>query len=501
VELSLIGFFFYALIDIGLSSQDIVIWVICFYLINSFFEVFILFTQSEGDYKLIWMLVVAVFPVFGLVLYLMFANKRVTPRQKRRLVQMMKALHLEASNPDTRKRLHETNIDGERISKYIEHCTGAGVYENTKVTYYPLGDVAFPAMLEEIKKAKHYIFLEYFIISPGKMWNAILEVLEQKVLEGVDIRLIYDDFGNLGCLPAHYDLYLQKKGIKARAFMPIVPFLTVKMNNRDHRKILVVDGHTGFTGGINLADEYINEVKRFGVWKDNVIKLVGKGVYSLTLMFLSNWKASFEKDFNIDVYYYSPSTFIKDVGGFPQNDGFVQPYGDLPFDYEAVGQGVYLSILSRATKYVYIATPYLIEDEEMRNTLRNCALSGVDVRLLVPHIPDKKSVFRLTQSNYGPLLDAGVKIYEYTPGFVHQKMFVSDDTIGTVGTINLDYRSLYLHMENAVLLANTSCLIDMKNDFLNTLKESQEVTLNDYTKLKHRFAFFWALLKIVAPLL
>lgn len=500
-ELALVVFFFYELLTMGLTSQHIVIFLAIYWAIVAFFEIFILFTQSEPEYKMIWMMVVAVLPLVGIVFYLLFANKRVTPRQKRRLVQMMAGLHLEASNPDTKKRLHSFDLRCEGISNYIENVTGAGIYENTFVTYFPLGDLAFPEMLKELSKARHYIFLEYFILSQGRMWDSILEILKKKVLEGVDVRVIYDDMGNLGTLPVHYDRTLKKYGIKAFPFMPIKPFLNVKMNNRDHRKILVIDGHTGFTGGINLSDEYINEKSRFGHWKDDAILLKGKAVYSLTLMFLNTWKSFYEKDFNIDVYYYSPSTYIEDIGGYPSSDGFVQPYGDLPFDYEAVGQGVYLSILGHSTKYVYISTPYLIIDDEMKDALRNASLQGVDVRILTPHIPDKKQVFMLTQSYYGELLDAGVKIYEYTPGFVHQKAFVFDDVGAIIGTINLDYRSLYLHMENAVYLTGGSSIGDIKKDFLDTFSQSHQVTLEEWHKLKKKYGLVWPLLRIVAPLL
>lgn len=500
-ELSLVVYFFYLLLSIGLNSSDIVITFAIYYVVVAVTEIFVFFTQSEAEYKMIWMMAVAILPLVGVVFFLLFANKRVTPRQKRRLVQTLAGLHLEASNPDTRKRLHEFSEECEGISKYIEHVTGAGIYENTAVTYYPVGDVAFPDMLMELKKAKHYIFLEYFILSEGKMWDSILDILKQKVIEGVDVRVVYDDMGNLGTLPVHYDRVLKKFGIKAYPFMPIKPFLNVKMNNRDHRKILVIDGHTGFTGGINLADEYINEKSRFGHWKDNSVRLIGKGVYSLTLMFLSNWKSNFEKDFNIDVYYYSPSTYIDEIGGFPNSDGFVQPYGDLPFDYEAVGQGVYLSILGHSSRYVYISTPYLIIDDEMKHALRNAALQGVDVRILTPHVPDKKQIFHLTQSYYGELLDAGVRVYEYTPGFVHQKTFVYDDKAAVIGTINLDYRSLYLHMENAVFLAGGKTVPAIKKDFLDAFSKSQEIHLSDWKRMKKRYFIMWPLLRIVAPLL
>jgi cardiolipin synthase len=500
-ELGLLGFLLYALIYMGLQATDVIIIWVVFYAITAVTEFYIVFTQSESDFKIVWMLVVAALPVVGPVIYLLFANKRVVPRRKKKYVTMMKSLQLEATDEKTKARLEKKDEDGLRIASYIEGATGAGFYEETSVTYYPLGDLAFPAMLEDIKKARHYIFLEYFIIADGEMWGAIYDVLVKKALEGVDVRLIYDDVGNLGTLPPNFDKKMRAKGIKCFAYRPLKPVVDVRLNNRDHRKILVVDGHTAYTGGINLADEYINKKVRFGHWKDNAVRVFGRAAYSFTLMFLSTWKSAYERNFPIDFYLYSPAAHIDEAGGFPKSDGFVQPYGDVPFDYDAVGQSVYISILTRAKRYCYITTPYLIPDEELVDAIRLASLSGVDVRILTPAIPDKKSVFRLTQYNYGKLLASGVRIYEYTPGFVHAKMFVADDKWGTVGTINLDYRSLYLHMENGCLIMHSKCIAEMKEDFLETLKKSKEITLEDYKRLKRRHGFQWGLLRLISPLL
>lgn len=500
-ELSAFVYFFYLLFSIGFQSSDIVISLIVYIAVMGGTEIFIVFTQSEPEYKMAWMVAVAALPFLGFVLFFLFANKRVTPRQKRRLVQMMQGLRLEASNPDTQARLISLSPDAKAISTYIERSTGGGIYENTEVTYYPFGQDAFPAMLEELKKAKHYIFLEYFILEDGRFWGEILEVLKEKALQGIDVRVVYDDMGNLSTLPVRYYETLRKYGIKSFVFRPIKPFLNVKMNNRDHRKIMVIDGHTGFTGGINLADEYINEKERFGIWKDNAVRLKGKAVFSLTLMFLSLWKSNFDESSSIDVFYYSPGRFIDDIGGFPHSDGFVQPYGDMPFDYAAVGQNVYLSIISRAKRYVYISTPYLIIDTEMKDALRRAALSGIDVRILTPHIPDKRTVFHLTRSYYGELIEAGVKVFEYTPGFVHQKAFVSDDIHAVIGTINLDYRSLYLHLENAVYIAGSSAVTSLRDDFMATFKVSQLITYEEWKKIKKKEGLEWPFLRLLAPLL
>ena len=472
-----------------------------YFSLQIFFEFYAFFTTTEPEYKIAWMVAIGALPIVGILFFIMFANKRIAPRKKRSFVKLMKVFSLEPTNIDTKKRLENKDKDAAAICKYIEECSGNGCFENTSINYYPFGEDAYPKMLEDLKKAKHYIFLEYFIIAEGEMWNSILDILKEKAKEGVDVRLIYDDFGSLTTLPANYTKLLATYGIKAYNFRPIKPFISVKLNNRDHRKILVIDGHTGYTGGINIADEYINKKKRFGIWKDNAIRLFGAGTYNLTLAFLSQWKSSFEKDFNIDFYYYSANTFIAEVGGYPNSYGFVQPYNDIPFDYSAIGQNVYLSLLGRAKKYCYITTPYLILNREMSEALKRAALSGIDVRIITPGIPDKKQVYQLTRSHYGQLLEAGVKIYEYSPGFIHGKCFLTDDNLAVAGTINLDYRSLYLHYENAVFFAYSDACLSLKNDFEETFKVSKLISLDDYKKMKRKWGIFWPILKLLSPLL
>jgi cardiolipin synthase A/B len=476
-------------------------FIVAIWLFSAVLELMILFSQSEVDYRLAWMFVVAVLPLFGGVFYLFFANKKITRRQKKKLTALENALHGKPTSPEVSSRLCALSPDAERISHYIENASGSGIYENSQVSYFSLGDEAFPAMLEELKKARHYIFLEYFILSPGKMWDSILEVLKEKVKEGLDVRLIYDDIGNLGTVPVDYEVILQSYGIKAHAFAPIKPFINIKMNNRDHRKIMVIDGHTCFTGGINLADEYINEEIRFGHWKDNAIMIKGEAVHGFTMLFLSNWIANYGGAETIDFSLYQPTTHIEEAGGMPQTDGFVQPYGDLPYDREAVGEKIYTAILNRAKKYVYMSTPYLIPDESMHSAIVAAAEQGVDTIILTPGIPDKKAVYELTRRSYGSLLSAGVKIYEYTPGFVHQKMFVSDDVIATDGTINLDYRSLFLHLECGTFLVGCHAIANMKQDFIDTIAVSHEVTLAEWEGWHRKKRLWWAILSLLAPLL
>lgn len=354
----------------------------------------------------------------------------------------------------------------------------------------------FPAMLDAIREAKHYIFLEYFIISEGYMFETMVDLLAEKVKEGVEVRLIYDDVGCVNTLPHRYYKKLQAKGIKCAAFNPFRPVISVIMNNRDHRKILVVDGKVGFTGGINLADEYINRIERFGYWKDTGIRLEGDGVWSLTQMFLSMWNTIIQSKEDYSQYLpsvYQDKPFIQ--------DGFVQPYGDSPLDHENVGENVYLNIVSRAKDYVYIFTPYLIVDHEMLVALCNAAKSGVDVRIVTPEIPDKKMVYLLTQSYYEPLIRAGVKIYQYTPGFIHAKSFVCDDEIATVGTINLDFRSLYLHFECGVWMYQSKAVMQVKEDCLETFACSEEITLEFCRNRPLPIRMIQSVLRLFAPLM
>ena len=351
-------------------------------------------------------------------------------------------------------------------------------------------------MLAALESAEHFIFLEYFIIEEGHMFHQIEDILEKKVKEGVEVRLIYDDVGCIGTLPPRYYKQLQKKGIKCAAFNPFRPLLSVIMNNRDHRKIFVVDGAVGFTGGINLADEYINEVKRFGYWKDTGVRIEGEAVWSLTSMFLSMWNYIVHS--TEDYSRFMPAQHQK--APF-ENDGFVQPYGDSPLDHESVGENIYLNIINRAKNYVYIFTPYLIIDHEMLTALCNAAKDGVDVRIVTPGIPDKKMIFLLTQSYYAPLIQSGVKIYQYTPGFIHAKCFVCDDEIATVGSVNLDFRSLYLHFECGVFFYRSAVVAQVKEDCLNTFVCSEQMTAEFCRNRPVPVRLLQSVLRLLAPLL
>lgn len=379
--------------------------------------------------------------------------------------------------------------------RYLQEFAGFPIYAHSSTRYLSPGERKFEALKEELEKAEKYIFLEYFIIQEGKMWNEIFEILKRKVQEGVLVRLIYDDMGCFLVLPKDFSKKLKGNGIECAVFNPFKPMLTVMQNNRDHRKIAVIDGKVAFTGGINLADEYINEVVRFGHWKDAAIMIKGDAAWSFTVMFLQMW----ELCTNVleDHANYYP---WKEEKCTITNDGYVQPYTDSPMDTENVGEHVYLQIINNAKDYVYIYTPYLIIDDSMVSALTLAAKSGIDVRIITPHKWDKWVIHMTTRSYYRDLIKAGVKIYEYSKGFLHAKAFVSDDLTATVGTTNLDFRSLYLHFECGAWMYDTAAVMELKKDFLRTQEECQQITLKDCNpKLPMRL--FQDILRLFAPLM
>ena len=380
------------------------------------------------------------------------------------------------------------------LSRYVNRSGCFPVYDRTQVRYFPLGDEMFPVLLAELEKAEKFIFLEFFIVDEGEMWGRILEILARKAAQGVDVRLLYDGTNEFFTLPRDYPQRLKELGIQAKAFAPVMPFVSTHYNYRDHRKILVIDGKTAFTGGVNLADEYINRVRRFGHWKDTALMLQGEAARSFTLLFLQMWHLE-------DGRMEERALLETPAPRHPESGGFVLPYADCPLDRERVGEWVYLDILNRARKYVHIMTPYLILDGEMETALKFAAERGVDVRLILPGIPDKRLPYALAKTYYRSLLASGVRIFEYTPGFVHAKVFVSDDREGTVGTINLDYRSLYHHFECGTYLHQTGCIPQIREDFLATQAQCRTVTPDTVKQEKLRVKLEGALMKVLAPLL
>ena len=381
-----------------------------------------------------------------------------------------------------------------QLAHYLLNCDNSPVYKNTQVTYYRLGDRKFPDMMEELKKAEKYIFMEFFIVSEGRLWDAVLEILREKVRQGVEVRFMYDGTCSLWYLPSDYPRQLEQDGIKCKMFSPVKPIFSPHFNNRDHRKVVVIDGKVAFTGGINLADEYINEKKRFGHWKDVGVRLTGDAVERFTYMFLEMWNVSEKNEDNYKLYR-------RPLDAAVNSDGYVLPYSVSPLGPERVGERVYLDIINTAHTYVHIMTPYLILDYQMIMAITYAAKRGVEVIIVMPHIPDKKYAFVLARTYYNQLLEAGVRICEYEPGFVHAKVFVSDDTKAVVGTVNLDYRSLYHHFECGVILYKNSQIAQVEQDVQDTLGKCLEMTVNDYEKMKLRDRMLARAMRIIAPMM
>lgn len=448
---------------------------VCFRLVSVGILLYLIRKDVNSVYKIAWIILIMGFPLFGGVLYLLIGNKKPSKNLAVRMALVKGEMGENLSqNRWILKELQDQDPAVAGNIRYIGEYGPYPVWKNTETKYFPSGEQMYASMLEDLKKAEHYIFLEYFIIQEGVMWNSMLEILEQKVKEGVDVRLIYDDVGCVSLLPFHYADQMEAKGIKCLAFNRFVPFLSLVMNNRDHRKILVIDGHTAYNGGINLADEYINRKVRFGYWKDTGIRLHGDAVFNFTLMFLEIWNAFRIPDLDYSLFRprrWHPEAF--------ESDGYVLPYADTPLDYEELGENVYVNILNQAKDYVYIATPYLLISDEMEHALCLAAKRGVDVRILMPGIPDKPTIFFMGKSYYPPLLNAGVKIYEYLPGFVHAKSYVCDDKIATVGTINMDFRSLYLHFECGTFLYGCKSVFDVKKDMEDCFPKCHQVTPGD----------------------
>ena len=452
-------------------------------------------SKSNPAYKIAWLIPILLFPVFGGLVYLLFGSDRTGRYLRKKLQGIGTEMDNVIGEAHRRSGAEQLPPDAANQSRYISHCAYCPPYQNTTTEYLPLGEVKFERMVEELKKAKHYIFLEYFIIQEGKMWNTILDILRQKAAEGVDVRVIYDDMACIMILPTGYDRTLEQMGIKCRIFNPFVPILSSRFNTRDHRKICVIDGNVGFTGGINLADEYINAYEKHGHWKDTSILLKGEAVFNLTVMFLSMWDYLDGTTGKTDYSRYYPTVWDENA------KGYVQPFADNPLDDEAVGETVYLNLINKAKRYVYITTPYLILSSEMFTALTSAAKCGVDVRIITPHVPDKWYVHAVSRSHYQPLIEAGVKIYEYTPGFIHAKTFVVDDDYAVVGTINLDYRSLYLHFECAVWMYQTPSVAQVRDDFFKTQQISQEITLEECRSLSFPRRLGRSVLRVFAPLM
>lgn len=503
VSLAILAQLFWMFFFIHRLSDHYMIVAAAFNLITLIAAVVIINKNGNPMVKMAWIVPILVFPLFGGILYFLSGGKAPKKKLRRALDKSQQGLapySVGNADPDdivseqVRDRVGDADVAGQ--CRYLER-QGFPLYRNTDAHYYADCKAGWERMLEDLRGAERFIFLEYFIIREGTMWNAVLDILTEKAAAGVDVRILYDDFGCITCLPRDYAKQMEARGIRCTAFNRYRPIYSVVMNHRDHRKIFVVDGYIGYTGGANMSDEYIGEWIRFGDWKDNFVRLEGEGVRGLTLLFLQMWNALHPEE--------KPETAVRflpppERAAAVRCAGYVQPYGDSPMDNEVLAENVYLNIITQAVRYVYIFSPYLITDYEMTRALCLAAKRGVDVRLVCPAVPDKKIVFQLTKSHYPELIANGVRVYSYTPGFIHSKTFLSDDRLAVVGSVNMDYRSLTLHFENACLFVDHPMTEEVKKDFLRTFEVSQPVVPGK--KQENLLYRFWlGILRLLSPLM
>lgn len=501
--------------------------------------VYILNHSKHLSYDNFWIILILLVPVGGTLVYFFLdvLDHFSSSTYKNIVIESNRAASYYEQNPAVLTEMLEKAPELSGQCTYITEAAGWPVYRNRQFDYYPCGEDAWPVMLEELKKARRFIFIEYFIIEEGAFWNSILDILTEKVQEGVECRVIYDDLGSINAVPINYADKLEKLGIHAQAFNKVNPIVNGVMQHRDHRKILVIDGHTAFTGGLNLADEYVNKKMRFGYWKDNCVRVKGDAVWSMTVMFLTIWNAAWHQDPDYRVFMADAeddaitdhtsktdpallntsktddlpadthdgltngkSSAPADTIYSEDHDGWIAPYSDTPLDSRLTGEDIYLNIINQAKRYCYIFTPYLIIDNSILNAMILAAQRGVDVRIITPGIPDKRIVYNIGRTYYGALIRGGVRIFSYTPGFDHSKTFVSDDRVAVVGTQNLDYRSLYLHFEDGVCLFDSKKIPEIRTDFESALAESHEITLEELSGHLLKQIFF-GVLRLFAPFL
>ncbi len=451
-------------------------------------------SDDNPDYKIPWLLVVVILPIVGFMLYFMFYSRKLKKKYVKRLAEI-KNHSYKKDDSKLFKKLKEEDVNAYNQAKMLCNIAETHLFTNTKQTYFEIGEEMFKSMMNDLKKAEKFIYLEYFIVEEGIFWNSILDVLKEKAKLGVEVRFVYDDIGCMTTLPGYYSNTLKKFGIETTPFSRLKGDADSEFNNRSHRKLMIIDGYIGYTGGINLADEYINEYEKYGYWKDTGIRLEGEAVWELTKLFWVDFGINVKKTGKIKHQQFPPCVKYLE-------DGYIIPFGDGPrpiFKYR-VGKSVIQNMVNSATSYMYMMTPYFIIDNDLCQDIENASLRGVDVRIIVPHIPDKKLVFEMTKSFYSRLMDSGVKIYEYKPGFIHAKSYISDDKFAMTGTINLDYRSLVHHFENGVWMYKCSSIEDIKKDMKETFEKSILVT-KDMLNLSLWKRFIRSLTKIFSPLL
>lgn len=493
ISLILVLLQLFVFVSVAIWLRDYSVYIQLFFIaLSAIVIIQIIASKSESlQVKLPWIVLIALFPVFGILWYFLYSENNMRKKFIKNLSMQSYTIKEATGKINYVDNLKdESNIY--RQSEYILNSCDMPLYQNTETTYFEIGEKFYDSLIDELKKAKKFIFIESFIVSKGYMLDTILDILKQKVDENVEVRFMFDDWGTIETLPYRFNKKFEDCGIKCVIFNPLIPILSFRHNNRDHKKIIIIDGNIAYTGGVNIADEYINRKERFGHWKDSGIMIKGEAVKSFTFMFLESWH--YYKNREEDYRKYMPTTQ-------GQTDGYVQPYIYNPMDEKPVARNVYVNILNEAKKYVYITTPYLIMDVELTNAVISAAHRGIDVEIITPHIPDKWYVHAVTKSFYNELLKAGVKIFEYTPGFIHAKNVICDDDVATIGTVNFDYRSLYHNYECGVWMYNTHIIQEMKNDFENTRDISMKITeeLVSRTSLSQRLV--QELLKFFSPML
>ena len=451
--------------------------------------------HSNPTYKIAWIIPILLFPMFGGLFYLFITGQMHTKYFFNKLCRIKEKINRDFPQDDiVLEEIRQNHPERVNTVRYINSISHQAAYFSDDTEYFRVGEAMHDSLLAALEKAEKYIFLEFFIIKEGVMWSSILEVLKRKAAEGVDVRVMYDGMGSMTSLPRKYPKTLESFGIKCCVFSPFTPFLSAIQNNRDHRKIAVIDGVVAYTGGVNLADEYINIDYPHGHWKDMAVKVTGEAAFSFARMFLHLWINTTGKEENIH-------DFLPDFPEVKETDGIVMPYCDMPEDSYQVGEFIYLDIINKARDYVYITTPYLILDHEMIVALTNAAYSGIDVRIVCPRVADHWYARAVAYSYYQELLEAGVKLYEYSPGFIHGKTFVSDDSVAVVGSINLDFRSLYLHFECAAWLLGGKVISSVTEDFRETLKKCTPITKETCKKIGFFRKIGNAILRLFAPLM
>ncbi len=475
-----------------LSSYNILLELF-FALLSVLIAIAIVNRNYNPSFKIAWLVPVLCLPVGGALFYILFGRNHLNKKNTEKLKKAVESSEgIITPDNELLEMIGEKNAHLKREASYIINNSRSNVYAFTETEFLNPGSLFFERLVADLNNAEKFIFLEYFIIGDGEMWRKTLDILKRKAAEGVEVRLLYDDIGTINLLPVDFPQQMEKLGIRTAVFNPYKPSLDQFLNYRDHRKFAIIDGKIAFTGGINIADEYINRKKRFGFWEDSSVKLNGDAVKKVTVLFLEMWYFTTQE--KPDFHKYITSYQAK-------NDGFVIPFSDEPLFQEMIHENAYINVIDNAKKSVYICTPYLILDNTMESCLIRAAKSGIDVKIITPHHPDKKTVFEMTRSNYETLIKNGVEIYEFTPGFMHTKMIISDGLTAIVGTCNFDFRSFYLHFENGVWMYKSKAVRQAQDSFFKALSASEKITPDFFKNVPLKKQIIRSFLKIFSPLL